>query len=61
MVRAAACFRKQGFLVVAAASEFREFGPLSNEVLPSWQAIERNEITAHEVLGLLWYRIRGWV
>lgn len=61
MVRAAACFRKQGLFVVAAPDEFREFGPLSNEMLPSWQAIERNEITAHEVLGLLWYRIRGWV
>jgi uncharacterized SAM-binding protein YcdF (DUF218 family) len=61
MTRAAACFRKQGFVVVSAPSEFREFGPLSNELLPSWQAIERNEITAHEWLGFLWYRIRGWV
>jgi uncharacterized SAM-binding protein YcdF (DUF218 family) len=61
MVRAAACFRKQGIVVVPAPSDFREFGPLVDEALPSWKAIERNEITAHEVLGLLWYRIRGWV
>jgi uncharacterized SAM-binding protein YcdF (DUF218 family) len=61
MVRAAACFRKQGFEVVAAPNDFREWGPLSDEMLPSWKAIKGNEITAHEVLGLLWYRIHGWV
>jgi uncharacterized SAM-binding protein YcdF (DUF218 family) len=61
MVRAAACFRKQGFEVVAAPSDFREWDPASDEVLPSWKAIKGNEITAHEVLGLLWYRIHGWV
>ena len=61
MYRAAACFRKQGLVVVPAPSDFREFLPLSDEVLPSWKAIEGNEITAHEALGFLWYRIRGWV
>jgi uncharacterized SAM-binding protein YcdF (DUF218 family) len=61
MVRAAACFRKQGFEVVAAPSDFREWDPVSEEVLPSWKAIKGNEITAHEVLGLIWYRIHGWV
>jgi uncharacterized SAM-binding protein YcdF (DUF218 family) len=61
MVRAAACFRKEGIVVVPAPSDFREFGPLADEVLPSWKAIKRNEISAHELLGLLWYRIRGWV
>ncbi|MGA7235008.1 MAG: YdcF family protein [Bryobacteraceae bacterium] len=61
MVRAAACFRKQGFEVVPAPSDFREWDPVSDEVLPSWKAIRGNEITAHEVLGLLWYRLHGWV
>jgi uncharacterized SAM-binding protein YcdF (DUF218 family) len=61
MFRAAACFRKQGLAVVPAPSDFREFEPLSDEVLPSWKAIQGNEITAHEALGFLWYRIRGWV
>lgn len=61
MVRAAASFRKQGFEVVAAPSDFREWEPIGDEVLPSWKAIKGNEITAHEVLGLLWYKIHGWV
>jgi uncharacterized SAM-binding protein YcdF (DUF218 family) len=61
MVRAAACFRKQGFAVVAAPSDFREWGPVSDEALPSWKAIRGNDITAHEVLGLLWYWLHGWV
>lgn len=61
MMRAAACFRKQGMIVVPAPSEFREFGPLMDELLPSGKSIIRNEITAHELLGLVWYRIRGWV
>ena len=33
MVRAAACFRKQGFEVVAAPSDFREWDPIGDEVL----------------------------
>ena len=61
MVRASASFRKQGFEVVAAPSDFREWGPVSDELLPSWKAIKGNETTAHEVLGLLWYRLHGWI
>ncbi len=61
MLRAEACFRKAGIAVVAAPSEFREFGPLRAELLPSWEAIRRNEITLHEVLGLGWYRLHNWI
>jgi uncharacterized SAM-binding protein YcdF (DUF218 family) len=61
MIRAAACFRKQGFVVVPAPSDFRELGPLREELLLSWQAVRRNEITLHEVLGLLWYKLHGWI
>lgn len=61
MIRAAACFRKEGFDVAAAPVEFRTWGPWNEELLPSWHAIRRNEITLHEVLGLAWYRLRGWI
>jgi uncharacterized SAM-binding protein YcdF (DUF218 family) len=61
MNRAAACFRKEGFDVTPAPSEFRTLGPLIDEFLPSWQAIRRNDITLHELLGLAWYRLRGWI
>ncbi len=61
MVRAAACFRKQGIEVVPAPSDFRQLGLLSDELLLSWKAVRRNEITLHETLGLLWYWLRGRV
>jgi uncharacterized SAM-binding protein YcdF (DUF218 family) len=61
MLRAAASFRKQGIEVVSAASGYREWGPLSEELIPSWTAIQRNEITLHETLGLAWYWMRGWI
>jgi uncharacterized SAM-binding protein YcdF (DUF218 family) len=59
MPRAAACFRKQGIVVSAAPSSFCEFD--LREIMPSWKAIERNEVTLHEALGLAWYRLRGWI
>lgn len=61
MLRAEASFRQQGINVRPAPSNFREFGPLSEELLPSWVAIHRNELTLHEVLGLAWYRMHGWI
>lgn len=61
MRRAAACFRKQGLTVVPAPSAFRTLGPLSEELLPSWKAILRNETALHETAGLAWYWLRGWI
>jgi uncharacterized SAM-binding protein YcdF (DUF218 family) len=61
MARAAACFRKAGMTVTPAPSEFREFGPWSEELIPSWKAIRRNELTLHEMAGYAWYRLRGWI
>jgi uncharacterized SAM-binding protein YcdF (DUF218 family) len=61
MLRAESCFRKEGFDVVPAPSTFREFGPLYKELIPGWRAIYRNEATLHETLGLVWYRLNGWL
>jgi len=61
MLRAEACFRKQGITVAPAPSRFREFGPLFEELLPGWRALQQNELTLHEALGLIWYRLRGWI
>ena len=61
MPRAAASFRRQGVQVVPAPSEFRVFQPLADEALPGWQAIQRNEAIFHEIIGLAWYKIRGWI
>jgi uncharacterized SAM-binding protein YcdF (DUF218 family) len=61
MPRASACFRKEGLDVAAAPTEFRALGNWRDELLPSWRAVRRNETTLHEVLGLAWYRLLGWV
>jgi uncharacterized SAM-binding protein YcdF (DUF218 family) len=61
MPRAVACFRKQGIPVTAAPSAYRDLGTWSEELLPSWTAIEENETTLHESLGLVWYWLRGWI
>lgn len=61
MPRAGACFRRQGLEVQPAPSEFREWGPLRDELLPSWKAVRDNEIILHEVLGIAWYKLRGWI
>lgn len=61
MPRAAACFRKEGIDVAPAPVEFRTWGRWNEELLPNWHAVRRNEITLHEALGLVWYRLRGWV
>jgi uncharacterized SAM-binding protein YcdF (DUF218 family) len=61
MLRAAACFRKEGFDVTPAPTSFRTFSSLPDELIPNADAIRRNEITLHEMVGLLWYRWRGWI
>jgi len=61
MPRAVACFRKEGFDVTPAPMDFRTWGPLRDELLPSWKSIRRNEIALHEWLGLAWYRWKGWI
>ncbi len=61
MPRASACFRRQGIEVEPAPCDFREWDGWRNEWMPSWKAIRDNEVILHEMLGLLWYRLRGWI
>jgi uncharacterized SAM-binding protein YcdF (DUF218 family) len=61
MLRAESCFRNEGLVVIPAPAELRQFGPLKDELMPSWKAIRRNEGTLHEALGLAWYWIHGWI
>lgn len=61
MPRAAACFRKLGIDVTPAPCDFRTLGAWQDELLPNWDAVRRNEDTLHEVLGLAWYKLRGWI
>jgi uncharacterized SAM-binding protein YcdF (DUF218 family) len=61
MPRAAACFRRQGIAVVPTPSEFRDLDWTTDDLLPGWRAMQENETTLHEVAGLLWYKLRGWI
>jgi len=61
MKRAMECLRKQGIQVSPAPSRFGSGGPVQEEWIPGWKGLKGNEETLHEVLGWLWYRIRGWV
>lgn len=60
MPRAAACFRNASVEVIPAPCEFPEFGPWQDDLLPNWRALRMNEETLHEVLGYVWYKLRGW-
>ena len=61
MPRASASLRKAGIQVVPAPSEFRDWDKLRDEILPSWKAVRRNEATLHEIGGLGWYWLKGWI
>jgi uncharacterized SAM-binding protein YcdF (DUF218 family) len=62
MPRAAACLRKQGMHVVPAPSKFRRWDtPFWQELTPKPSAVKGNEETLHEIVGLAWYRLRGWI
>ena len=61
MLRAAACFRKQGIDVVPAPVRFDDLSATVEDWMLNWKAVRGNEETLHEALGLLWYRLRGWI
>jgi uncharacterized SAM-binding protein YcdF (DUF218 family) len=61
MPRAAACFHKQQIAITPAPCDFHTLSPWRDEILPSWRSVRRSEDTLHEYLGLLWYRMRGWI
>jgi uncharacterized SAM-binding protein YcdF (DUF218 family) len=61
MPRAAASFRKFGIDVVPVPIRFTSLSLEFNHLLPNWQAIASNGETLHEMVGLLWYRVHGWI
>jgi uncharacterized SAM-binding protein YcdF (DUF218 family) len=61
MPRATASFEKFGVSVVPAPARFTHLNWEFDDLLPDWRAIATNGETIHEIVGLLWYRIRGWI
>jgi len=62
MLRADACFRKQSFIVIPAACGYRTYHDFQlSDLLPGWEPIAWNEDAVHESIGLVWYRLHGWI
>jgi hypothetical protein len=60
MRRAERCFVRQGMRVHPASAGCTTFNDISYEqLLPGWRAIRTNELTVHELGGMLWYYLRG--
>ena len=57
--RAVACFRAQGMSVVPAGRGYQEHRLSVASFLPSHYAPERNQEVFHEIIGFLWYWVRG--
>jgi len=61
MPRAAASFRKEGFVVIPMPIRFTQLDIAAKDFVPHWQAIALNGENIHELVGLAWYRLRGWI
>jgi uncharacterized SAM-binding protein YcdF (DUF218 family) len=61
MWRASASFEKHGITVLPSPIRFSQLNYELTDVLPSWQPIALNGEHIHELVGLLWYQLRGWI
>src|SRR5262245_34415448 len=61
MPRAARAFEKAGITVVPALSRRTQLNRDYTDFFPGPSAIERNGEIIHELVGLLWYKLRGWI
>jgi uncharacterized SAM-binding protein YcdF (DUF218 family) len=61
MLRAARSFRKQGFHVVPAPMQFNRLNGTPEDLLPGWAPLASTGDVIHELVGLAWYKLRGWI
>jgi uncharacterized SAM-binding protein YcdF (DUF218 family) len=61
MPRAARSFQKFGIDVVPAPARYIQLSGDYTDFLPSWTPIAQNGETVHELVGLVWYKLRGWI
>jgi uncharacterized SAM-binding protein YcdF (DUF218 family) len=62
MRRSERSFQRQGIRVFPAPAGYSTFQDVSYEqFVPNWRAVQANELTMHELGGLLWYHLRGRV
>jgi uncharacterized SAM-binding protein YcdF (DUF218 family) len=61
MPRATKSFRRYGIDARPAPADFKRLTGRLTDFLPSWQGLRSNAETIHELVGLVWYKLRGWV
>jgi uncharacterized SAM-binding protein YcdF (DUF218 family) len=61
MLRAELCFRREHISVIPSPVELEVFQLDPWIFIPSWKAIRSNGEALHEIVGLVWYRWRGWI
>jgi uncharacterized SAM-binding protein YcdF (DUF218 family) len=61
MPRAARAFERAGITVVPAVSRRTQLSGGFRDLFPEAAAIDRNGEIIHEFVGLLWYKLRGWI
>jgi uncharacterized SAM-binding protein YcdF (DUF218 family) len=61
MPRAAQSFRKSGLEVVPAPARYNRLNRTLSDFMPAWGPIASNGETIHELVGLIWYKLRGWI
>lgn len=62
MPRAMRAFRKLGMSPVPAPTDYRTNSNfLAIDYLPSPKHLEYSDLAVHEYLGILWYRLRGYI
>ena len=61
MPRAELSFKKVGIEIVPSPVRFTQLSGDLSDVIPGWPALQSNGETIHEILGLAWYKLRGWI
>lgn len=64
MYRSVRVFRKMDFFVCPAPTDFNSYTNLSAVrylFLPTVDALKTSTAVLHEIYGVLWYRIKGWI
>ena len=61
MHRAAGAFRRQNIGVVPAPSRYIGLSWHLQDFVPGWRGIALNGENLHEIAGIAWYKLRGWI
>jgi uncharacterized SAM-binding protein YcdF (DUF218 family) len=61
MPRASLSFRRYGVDVLPAPARFNRLTGKVSDFLPGWGPLASNGETVHELVGLAWYKLRGWI